>query len=322
MNALMRIACAALAALSLGTAQAQTAESGRPLTIIVPTTPGTGGDISARLLAPTLSKALGQPVVVENRTGASGTIGIGAVAKAPPDGNMVLFVPNTIAMISSLYSNLPWDPVRSFEPVARVGKMLVAAVVNPSVPASSLDQFVALAKTKSGALNYSSPGTGTPHHLRTEQFKQITGTEIMHVPYKGSAGAVTDLVGGQTQFGIFPLHSVLPMTKTGKLKMLATSGETRSAWTPEVPTFRESGITVLNDYDWIGVFVPKNTPKARVEALTQAIVAALATQDAREQLAARGIIADPGNATDLANLLRKELAEWNKVVKVGHIVAE
>jgi tripartite-type tricarboxylate transporter receptor subunit TctC len=317
MNALIKFGCAALWALWLGLAQAQTT-----LTIIVPTTPGTGGDISARLLAPALSKALGQTVVVENRTGASGTIGIGAVAKAAPDGNTVLFVPNTIAMISSLYKNLPWDPVTSFEPVATVGKMLVAAAVNPESKMTSLDQFIAAAKAKPGQLNYGSPGSGTPHHLRTEQFKQITGTDIVHVPYKGSAGAVTDLTGGQVQFGIFPLHSLLPLTKAGKLKMLATSGETRSAWTPDVPTFRESGITVLNDYDWIGVFLPKNTPKARVDALSRAIVTALGTKEVRDQLADRGIIANPGGSTELAQLLRKELVEWNTVVQKGRIVAE
>jgi tripartite-type tricarboxylate transporter receptor subunit TctC len=318
MKALKKIGCAAaLWVLGLGGALAQTT-----LTIIVPTTPGTGSDITARLLAPVLSKSLGQAVVVENRTGASGTIGIAAVAKAAPDGNTVLFVPNTMAMISSLYKNMPWDPVTSFEPVATVGKMLVAAATNPDTKLTSLEQLVASAKSKPGQMNYGSPGSGTPHHLRTEQFKQIAGVDIVHVPYKGSAGAVTDLTAGQVQFGIFPLHSLLPMTKAGKLRMLATSGETRSPWTPDVPTFRESGITVLNDYDWVGVFLPKNTPRARVDALSHAIVTAVATPDMREQFAARGIIANPGGPAEMAQLLRKELVEWNTVVQKGHIVAE
>ncbi|CAN5741149.1 tripartite tricarboxylate transporter substrate binding protein [soil metagenome] len=324
MNGLIKLAlpllCAA-ASVMPQVAQAQSA-SAKVVTIIVPTTPGTGSDIAARLLAPKLSKALGQSVVVENKTGASGTIGIAAVAKAAPDGNTILFVPNTMAMVSSLYKNLTWDPVTSFVPVARVGRMVVAAVVNPQVPAQNLGELVALAKSKPGQLNYGSPGNGTPHHLRTEQFKQITGINIVHVPYAGSAGAVTDLAGGQTQVGFFPLHSLLPLAHAGKLRMLATSGETRSSWTPDVPTFREAGITVLNDHDWVGVFVPKGTSSDLVSNLSRELQAITSAPDTQAQLAERGIIAWPGGPDDLGGLLKKELAEWKKVIADSNIVAD
>lgn len=321
MNRLFKTILPAVMILASGFSHAQSS-SDKIITLIVPTTPGTGSDIAARLIAPRLSKRLGQQVIVENRTGASGTIGIGAVAKAAPDGNTILFVPNTMAMISSLNKNLPWDPVNDFTPVARIGKMLVSVVVGTSVPVKSLDQLVALAKSKPGQLNYASPGSGTPHHLRSEMFKQITGTDIVHVPYKGSAGAVVDLVGGQVQIGLFPLHSALPMVSAGKLQMLATSGERRSQWTPDVPTFRESGIKGLNDYDWVGVFLPRSTPKEVTIRLSSELLAIVAAPDVQEALTKSGIIPDPGGPEDLSALLKKELVEWKKVIDDGRIVAQ
>jgi tripartite-type tricarboxylate transporter receptor subunit TctC len=307
--------------LMAGLCQGQT-PSAEAITLVVPTTPGTGSDIAARLLAPRLAQRMGRPVVVENRTGASGTIAIGAVAKAAPDGHTILIVPNTMAMISSLYKGLPWDPVDDFAPVARLGKMLVATVVNPSVPATSLGQLVALAKSKPGTLNYASPGNGTPHHLRTEMFKRIAGIDIVHVPFKGSAGAVTDIAAGHVQIGFFPLHSVLPFVKTGKLRMLATSGDTRSTWTPDVPTYRESGINGLNDYDWLGAFLPKKTPREIVQRLSGELIAIFSAPDFQEELSQRGIIANPGGPDDIAALLKRELVEWKKVVVEGGIRAD
>ena len=321
MNRFFKTILPAVMILAAGFSHAQSS-SDKIITLIVPTTPGTGSDIAARLIAPRLSKRLGQQVIVENRTGASGTIGIGAVAKAAPDGNTILFVPNTMAMISSLNKNLPWDPVNDFTPVARIGKMLVSVVVGTSVPVKSLDQLVALAKSKPGQLNYASPGSGTPHHLRSEMFKQITGTDIVHVPYKGSAGAVVDLVGGQVQIGLFPLHSALPMVSAGKLQMLATSGERRSQWTPDVPTFRESGIKGLNDYDWVGVFLPRSTPKEVTIRLSSELLAIVAAPEVQEALTKSGIIPDPGGPEDLSALLKKELVEWKKVIDDGRIVAQ
>ncbi len=311
----------ALCALCPGGVWAQTA-AGKTITIVVPTTSGTGSDIAARLLAPRLAKLTGQAVIVDNKTGASGAIGIGAVAAAIADGNTILIAPNSIAMITALNKKLTWDPVADFVPVARLGKMLVSIVVNPALPGTTLAQLVALAKSKPGELNYGTPGSGTPHHLRTEQFKQLTGTNIVHIPYKGSAGAVTDLVGGQVQVGFFPLHSVLQLVNGGKLRMLATSGDTRSIWTPDVPTFRESGISELNDYDWLAAFLPKNTPREIATRLSREITTIFSSAEMAEELAKRGIIANPGGPDELTALLKKELVEWKKIVDQGNIVAD
>jgi|CryBogDrversion2_11_1035321.scaffolds.fasta_scaffold09038_2 tripartite-type tricarboxylate transporter receptor subunit TctC len=294
----------------------------KTITLLVPTTSGSGSDIVARLVAPKLSKALSSPVIVDNKTGASGTIAITTVANSTPDGTTVLVVPNTMAMISAIYKNLPWNPATDFSPVARVGKMPVALVVNPSVGANTLEELVAYCKAKPGVLNFGTPGSGTPHHLRTEMFKQMTGINIVHVPYKGSSGAVTDLVGGQVQVGFFPLHSVLSMVATGKLKMLATSGEVRSQWTPNVPTFRESGIKDLNDYDWVGVFLPKATPSPIVSKLSREFLLIINTPETQAELAQHGIIANPGGPEEMGSLLKKELAEWKKTVDEGHITAD
>jgi len=287
---------------------------GKLITLIVPTTSGTGSDIAARLLAPILSKRMNSPVVTENKTGASGIIAIGFVANAPADGNTILIAPNTMAMIKALNKNLPFDPINDFAPVARLGKMLVAMVVNPSVQVNSISQLIEYSKSHTNELNYGTPGSGTPHHLRTEMFKQLTGASLVHVPYKGSAGAVTDLVGGQVQVGFFPLHSLLQMVNAGKLRMLATSGDTRSSWTPNVPTFKESGIKDLNDYDWLGAYLPKNASPETVKRLSRELLGIFSSAEMQDELAKKGIIANPGGPEDLMQLMKKETVEWKKIV--------
>jgi len=287
---------------------------GKLITLIVPTTSGTGSDISARLLAPILSKRMNSPVVTENKTGASGIIAIGFVANAPADGNTILIAPNTMAMIKALNKNLPFDPINDFAPVVRLGKMLVAMAVNPSVQVNSISQLIEYSKSHTNELNYGTPGSGTPHHLRTEMFKQLTGASLVHVPYKGSAGAVTDLVGGQVQVGFFPLHSLLQMVNAGKLRMLATSGDTRSSWTPNVPTFKESGIKDLNDYDWLGAYLPKNASPETVKRLSRELLGIFSSAEMQDELAKKGIIANPGGPEDLMQLMKKETVEWKKIV--------
>lgn len=301
--------------------QAQVNE-GKLITLVVPTTSGTGSDIAARLLAPRLSKRTGAPVVVENKTGASGIIAISYVANASVDGNTILIAPNTMAMLKALNKNLPFDPITDFSTVARLGKMLVAIAVNPEVPVSTINQLIEYSKAHPNELNYGTPGSGTPHHLRTEMFKQMTGANLVHVPYKGSAGAVTDLVGGQVQVGFFPLHSLLQMVGAGKLRMLATSGDSRSLWTPSIPTFKESGIKDLNDYDWLGAYLPKNTNLEIVKRLSKEIVSIFSTAEMQEELSKKGIIANPGSSEDLAQLMKKESIEWKKIVDAGNITNE
>jgi len=295
---------------------------GKLITLIVPTTSGTGSDIAARLMAPRLSKRTGSPVVVENKTGASGIIAISFVANAQADGNTILIAPNTMAMIKALNKNLPFDPINDFATVARLGKMLVAIAVNPEVPVTSIAQLIEYSKSRPNELNYGTPGSGTPHHLRTEMFKQMTGANLVHVPYKGSAGAVTDLVGGQVQMGFFPLHSLLQMVNSGKLRMLATSGESRSIWTPNIPTFKESGIKDLNDYDWLGAYLPKNTNTEVVKRLSREIVAIFSSAEMQDELSKKGIIANPGSSDDLLQLMKRESSEWKKIVDTGNIASD
>ncbi len=303
------------------TLHAQTNE-GKLITLIVPTTSGTGSDIAARLMAPRLSKRTGSPVVVENKTGASGIIAINFVANAQSDGNTILIAPNTMAMLKALNKNLPFDPINDFATVARLGKMLVAIAVNPEVPVTSITQLIDYSKSHPNELNYGTPGSGTPHHLRTEMFKQITGASLVHVPYKGSAGAVTDLVGGQVQMGFFPLHSLLQMVNAGKLRMLATSGDSRSVWTPTIPTFKESGIKDLNDYDWLGAYLPKNTNTEVVKRFSREIVAIFSSSDMQDELSKKGIIANPGSSDDLLQLMKRESTEWKKIVDMGNISSD
>ena len=303
------------------TLHAQTNE-GKLITLIVPTTSGTGSDIAARLMAPRLSKRTGSPVVVENKTGASGIIAINFVANAQSDGNTILIAPNTMAMLKALNKNLPFDPINDFATVARLGKMLVAIAVNPEVPVTSITQLIDYSKSHPNELNYGTPGSGTPHHLRPEMFKQITGASLVHVPYKGSAGAVTDLVGGQVQMGFFPLHSLLQMVNAGKLRMLATSGDSRSVWTPTIPTFKESGIKDLNDYDWLGAYLPKNTNTEVVKRLSREIIAIFSSSDMQDELSKKGIIANPGSSDDLLQLMKRESTEWKKIVDMGNISSD
>jgi tripartite-type tricarboxylate transporter receptor subunit TctC len=295
---------------------------GKLITLIVPTTSGTGSDIAARLMAPRLSKRTGSPVVVENKTGASGIIAISFVANAQSDGNTILIAPNTMAMLKALNKNLPFDPINDFATVARLGKMLVAIAVNPEVPVTSIAQLIEYSKSHPNELNYGTPGSGTPHHLRTEMFKQMTGANLVHVPYKGSAGAVTDLVGGQVQMGFFPLHSLLQMVNSGKLRMLATSGDSRSIWTPNIPTFKESGIKDLNDYDWLGAYLPKNTNAEVVKRLSREIIAIFSSTEMQDELSKKGIIANPGSSDDLLQLMKRESSEWKKIVDTGNIASD
>ena len=295
---------------------------GKLITLIVPTTSGTGSDIAARLMAPRLSKRTGSPVVVENKTGASGIIAISFVANAQSDGNTILIAPNTMAMLKALNKNLPFDPINDFATVARLGKMLVAIAVNPEVPVTSIAQLIEYSKSHPNELNYGTPGSGTPHHLRTEMFKQMTGANLVHVPYKGSAGAVTDLVGGQVQMGFFPLHSLLQMVNSGKLRMLATSGDLRSIWTPNIPTFKESGIKDLNYYDWLGAYLPKNTNAEVVKRLSREIIAIFSSTEMQDELSKKGIIANPGSSDDLLQLMKRESSEWKKIVDTGNIASD
>jgi tripartite-type tricarboxylate transporter receptor subunit TctC len=302
------LAGAAAAAFLPGASRAQ---AGRNLTLVVPYTPGSGPDAVARTIAPRLSPRLNLPVVIDNKAGASGNIGADLVAKARPDGHTLMVTVNTFNVTPALYKKLPYDPVADFTPIARLGVSNLALVVNASVPAQNVDQLVQLAKSKPGTLNYSSPGAGTTPHLAMEVFKKRYGVDILHVPYKGSSGATTDLVGGQTQVMMIPVHTALPFVRQGKLRMLAVLREGRSPFAPDVPTLGEFGAS-LEVVFWLSG--PAGLPAAEVARLNREVNAVLAMPDVKEALAVQGITPEPGTPAELANYIKGDIERWKTFV--------
>ena len=319
---IVRSLVAGLLCLVAGSTLAQGTYPDRAVTLVVPFTAGSGSDIIARIVGPRLAERWKQPVVVDNRPGASGNIGADAVAKAKPDGHTLLMAINTLSMAPNLYRNPPFDPATDFAPVIKMATANFCMVANPSLPASDLAGLLALAKAQPGRINYASPGNGTPHHLAMELLKQQAGVEFTHVPYKGIAGATTDLVGGQVQVMFASLHSTLPQIKGGKLKLLGITGE-RSPLAPGTPTFREQNSPFLDAMDaWYGVFAPARTAPAVIARLHQDLSAVLAMPEVREQLAAQGMAIQTGTPEQLGALLRADLARWRKVITDAKITAD
>jgi tripartite-type tricarboxylate transporter receptor subunit TctC len=291
--------------------------------IIVPFTPGTGIDILARTLGQKLGDEWKQAVVVENRPGASGNIGTDAVAKSAPDGYTLLMTANTLVLNRSLFKSIPYDPVKDFAPIAPLAIGSLALVVNPSVPANSVKDLVALAKAQPGKLNYASPGNGTPHHLAMELFKSSTGTNLLHVPYKGTAGAVQDLLGGQVQVMFLPVHVALPQVEAGKLRMLAAGGTTRASATPNVPSLAEAtGIRNIDTDIWYGLYAPAGTPPAIVAKLNAGINGLLHNPEVAQTLEKQGLQPTGGTPEALGRITRDDLERWAKVVRDANIQPE
>jgi tripartite-type tricarboxylate transporter receptor subunit TctC len=293
--------------------------AGKPVTLIVPTSPATSTDIMARTLQPRLQKLWADNVIVENRTGASGAIGMADVVRAAPDGNTLLISTSTMAMVNLTQKNLSWNPVIDFQPVARLASLPYAIVVNPELPVHSVQELIALAKKSPGHLNFSTPGVGTPHHLVTEMFKHATGIDVVHIPYKTSAAAVTDLVGGHVQFAFLPVQGVLPLVKAGKLRMIATVTDERTQWTPDVATLREQGVSGVAINSWIGAFLPKNAPRALVDKYSRDLGTVLNSADVKQELLAAGIVVQFGGPAEMAALLSHDMALWRGVVADGRV---
>ena len=299
---------------------AQSAYPDRAVKIIVPFTPATGIDILARTLGQRMSDDWKQPVVVENRPGASGNIGTEAVAKSPPDGYTLLMTANTIVLNRSLFKSIPYDPVKDFVPVAPLAIGRLALVTHPSVSAKSVGELVALAKASPGKLNYGSPGNGTPHHLAMELFKSTTGVNLVHVPYKGTAGAVQDLLGGQLQVMFLPVHVALTHVEAGKLNMLAAGGAERASATPKIPSLAEAiGVREIDTDIWYGLYVPARTPVDVVAKLNSSVNAALKRADVADALGKQGLQATGGSAAQLETMTRTDLERWSKVVRDANI---
>ena len=302
------------------TALGQDAYPNRPVRIVVPFTPGTGIDILARTLGERMGQDLKTSVVVENRPGASGNIGTEAVAKSTADGYTLLMTANTIVLNRSLFKSIPYDPIKDFAPVAPVAIGRLALVIHPSVPAKTVSEFIALAKREPGKLNYGSPGNGTPHHLAMELFKSRTGIDVVHVPYKGTAGAVSDLLGGQINVMFLPVHVALPYAESGKLNMLAAGGSVRASATSNVPSLAEaSGIRDVDTDIWYGLYAPAGTPPSIVATLNNEVNALLKSQEVAETLGKQGLQPTGGTADDLAQVTKTDLDRWSIVVRDAKI---
>lgn len=291
-----------------------------PIRIVVPFTPGGSTDVLARAIGQELTRAWGQAVVIDNLPGAGGSIGADKVAKAPPDGYTLLMGHiGTLAVNPSLYPRLPYNPVKDFAPVAWVARVPNVLVVHPSVPARTLQELVALAKAKPGSLNYGSGGNGSAANLATEYLKLQTGTSMVHIPYRGTAPAVTDLLGGQLQLMFTGLPALVGPIKAGQLRALAVSSPQRLDALPDVPTVAESGYKGFEADQWYGVVAPAGTPPAIVARLNAQINQALSAPELKQRLAAEGAIATPQPPEVFGKLIASEIARWKPVIGSGRV---
>jgi tripartite-type tricarboxylate transporter receptor subunit TctC len=295
----------------------------RRITLVVPYTPGSGFDIVARVIGQQISERWGQPVVIDNKPGASGALGAESVANAPPDGYTLLVTgaPHTVS--PSLSRNLRYDPVASFTALAGVGSSGLALTVNPTgLAVGTLDEFLANVRSRPWMVNYSSPGTGTLQHLGVELFKQQLGLNVVHVPYRGASVALTDLITGQVQFAFLPVHTGLPLARSGKLRMIAVASNKRSAFAPEVPSFAELGLANLEFELWYGLFGPAGLPAETVDRWETEIAAVIALPEVREILLRQGITPAFTDAAGMTAKVAKEIARWRKVADTAGIGPE
>ena len=310
---LLRAAAVALAAAACPVA-AQDYPS-QTIRIVSPYPPGGTTDILARMLSPKLSAALGQPVIVENKAGASGNIGTELVARSQPDGYTLLLGNNTGVVINQNLYKLNIDPAQALAPVALVGMVPTALYVHPSVPAKTVAEFVALVKGSPGKYSFASAGSGSPQHLAGEMLKMAFDLDMVHIPYKGSGPAIMDVIGGQVPASFESTVVLQPHIAAGRARPLATSGSKRSISLPDVPTMMESGAKDFDLTNWYGLFAPAGTPPAIVNRLNAEVLRILAEPEIRERLAKMGSAVDPLSAADFAQFIREEVPRWATVVK-------
>lgn len=290
----------------------------KPVRIVVPFAAGGGVDILTRVLAQHMGEVLRQPVLVDNRTGAGGNVGVEAVAKAPADGyTLVMATTGTHTINPGLYRQLPFDAQRDFKPITLIASVPNLLVVNPAVPARTVKELLDLARSKPGQLNFASFGNGTSNHLSGEMLKSMAGIDVLHVPYKSATQAVTDLIGGQTAFAFVNTPLALPQARAGKLRALAVTGAKRSAATPEFPTMSEAGVPGFVVESWYGLMAPAGTPDAAVARLREAALAALAKPEVREFFAKQGADVETSTPAEFASRIRTEQARWAEVIKAS-----
>ena len=297
-------------------AQPAQAYPNKPIRVIVPFPPGGPTDVVARLIGNKLGERWGQPVLVENRAGAGGTIGAEIVARSVPDGyTLVMGSTANMAVNVTLFKKLSYDPVKDFAPVNLAAVTPSLLLVNPKFPANDVKEFIAYAKANPAAINYATGGVGTPSHLAAEMFKTMAGIQMNHVPYKGSIPALTDIMGGQVTLMFDSMASGLPFAKSGKLKALAQTGAKRSASVPELPTIGESGLPGYDVAGWFGFLAPAATPHDIVQKLSSEITAILNLPDVKERYLLLGAEPGPGIPEEFAAFLRSEIAKWAKVIR-------
>lgn len=316
--------CAPLLAVGLWAATVLPAQAQgyptKPITLVVPFTPGGTTDIIGRIVADGLGKRLGQPLVVDNRGGAGGNIGAAAVAQAKPDGYTLLLGYNgTNAINPSLYKKLSWDPLKSFDPISMVARVNNVVIVHPSLPIQTLPDLVAYAKAHPGELNYGSAGAGSIFHLAGEMFQQLTGVRMAHVPYKGAAPALTDLMGGQVQVMFATIPAALPFIKAGKLRAIAVTGPQRSPLFPELPTAGEAGYPSMVVDSWFAVFAPKGLPADAQASLSKAIREVVSDPAITKKMAEQGAQAMDSTPAELTERLTKDIRSWSAIVNSAKV---
>jgi tripartite-type tricarboxylate transporter receptor subunit TctC len=318
-NALVALAMAL--ALGAHTAFAQEQYPVRPVRVVVAFAPGGGTDIVARALATRLSTRFGQQFVVDNRPGGGGVTGIELVARAQPDGYTLLIVSSSFAA-NAVLRKTSYDPINGFQPISLLSRQALRVLVHPSVPVNNLKELIALARAKPGVLSYGSSGNGGIQHLATEMFKSTANVDIVHVPYKGTAPALTDLMAGQIHMSMLSIVATLPHVRSGKLKALAVSSINRADAAPEIPTVAEAGVPGYSFYGWYCMLAPAKTPRNVVSALNGAVVSALQSPEMRDRLAADGSTVVGSSADELGAHIRAEIAKLSKVVTDAKIRLE
>ena len=313
------VAALGLAAALLGTSAAAQTYPAKPVRIVVPFAAGGPADVYARFIAQRLQDALGQSFVVDNRPGAGSVIGTDAAAKAPPDGYTLLLMSNAHTVNESLIPNKPFQLMRDFVAIAPINYSDLVLVANPAVPAVNLKELIAQAKARPGKLNYASSGPGTPYHMAGELFKSMAGVYLVHIPYKGSSGARTDVIGGQVDVMFDAVTTMAEQVKSGRVKALATTGKTRSAVLPDVPTLAEAGVPGYEATIWLGLMAPRGTPKPVVDKLNEAVSKIVGQPEVKQAWAKQGAVPMLMSPDVFDKYVRDDIAKWARVIKTANI---
>ena len=311
----MKTILAALAASAFALAAHAQPFPNKPIRIIVPFGPGGFTDVAARILQKELAPAIGQPVIIENRPGAGSTIGTDAVAKAAPDGYTLVMISTAHVISPHLYKQMPYDPIKDFAPVMRLAEGPYVLVVHPSLPVRDVKEFIALAKSKPGEIDYASSGNGSAQHLVGALFTNMADVKLNHVPYKGSNQAMQDVLGGQVKVSFVGVPNALPNLVNGKLKALGVSTAKRYAELPDVPTIAEAGVPGYDATIWLGLLAPKDTPREVVNKLNGDIRRILSSPEAKKLMASAGVDVATSSPEEFGRLMQSELERWGKVVK-------